>query len=171
MEFSRQEYWSGLLLPSPGDLHDPGIEPVSPALAGRFFTVCATRGIYLCEGGSIVIPILQMQQLKLRDLTHLAQGKESKPRLSTSSASGLGVPDRLKQANQKRKLRKAEKNKPKISLGWSHALATMFQEGLVQQVPQCTLQPVSEDALSPTPSESVLRSEHLNPVQKLAAAH
>ena len=38
MGFSRQEYWSGLLFPSPGDLPDPGIEPVSPALAGRFFT-------------------------------------------------------------------------------------------------------------------------------------
>ena len=38
MGFSRQEYWSGLLSPSPGDLPDPGIEPVSPALAGRFFT-------------------------------------------------------------------------------------------------------------------------------------
>ena len=32
MEFSRQEYWSGLLFPSPGDLPDPGIEPRSPAL-------------------------------------------------------------------------------------------------------------------------------------------
>ena len=30
--FSRQEYWSGLPFPSPGDLHDPGIEPRSPAL-------------------------------------------------------------------------------------------------------------------------------------------
>ena len=30
--FSRQEYWSGLLFPSPGDLPDPGIEPRSPAL-------------------------------------------------------------------------------------------------------------------------------------------
>ena len=44
MEFSRQEYWSGLPFPTPGDLHYPGIEPassvstVSPALAGRFFT-------------------------------------------------------------------------------------------------------------------------------------
>ena len=37
-EFSRQEYWSGLLFPSPGDLTDPGIEPESSALAGRFFT-------------------------------------------------------------------------------------------------------------------------------------
>ena len=32
MEFSRQEYWSGLPFPSPGDLFDPGIESASPAL-------------------------------------------------------------------------------------------------------------------------------------------
>ena len=32
MGFSRQEYWSGLLFPSPGNLPDPGIEPGSPAL-------------------------------------------------------------------------------------------------------------------------------------------
>ena len=32
MEFSRQEYWSGLPCPPPGDLPDPGIEPWSPAL-------------------------------------------------------------------------------------------------------------------------------------------
>ena len=32
MEFSRQECWSGLPFPSPGDLPDPGIEPESPAL-------------------------------------------------------------------------------------------------------------------------------------------
>ena len=38
MLFSRQEYWSSLPLPSPGDLSDPGIEPVSTALAGGFFT-------------------------------------------------------------------------------------------------------------------------------------
>ena len=31
MEFSGQEYWSGLSFPSPGDLPDPGIEPESPA--------------------------------------------------------------------------------------------------------------------------------------------
>ena len=38
MGFPRQEYWSGLPFPSPEDLPDPGIEPVSPALAGGFFT-------------------------------------------------------------------------------------------------------------------------------------
>ena len=32
MELSRQEYWSGLPFPSPGDLPDPGIKPGSPAL-------------------------------------------------------------------------------------------------------------------------------------------
>ena len=32
MEFSRQEYWSGLPFPSPGDIPNPGIKPLSPAL-------------------------------------------------------------------------------------------------------------------------------------------
>jgi len=36
--FPRQEYWNGLPFPCPGDFPDPGIEPTSPALAGRFFT-------------------------------------------------------------------------------------------------------------------------------------
>ena len=36
MEFPRQEHWSGLLFPAPGDLPNPGIEAVSPALAGVF---------------------------------------------------------------------------------------------------------------------------------------
>ena len=39
MGFPRQDYWSGLPFPSPGDLPDPGIEP---ALAGGFFTTSAT---------------------------------------------------------------------------------------------------------------------------------
>ena len=42
MGFSRHEYWSGLPCPSPGDLPPLGIEPVSPVLAGRFFTTSAT---------------------------------------------------------------------------------------------------------------------------------
>ncbi|CAI9160342.1 unnamed protein product [Rangifer tarandus platyrhynchus] len=40
MEFSRQEFWSGLLFPSAGNHSDPGIEPVppvSPTLVGKFF--------------------------------------------------------------------------------------------------------------------------------------
>ena len=36
--FFRQEYWSGLRFPSPGDLPDPGIKPPSSAIAGKFDT-------------------------------------------------------------------------------------------------------------------------------------
>ena len=37
MGFPRQEYWRGLPCPSPGDLPKPGIKPMAPTLAGRFF--------------------------------------------------------------------------------------------------------------------------------------
>jgi len=46
MGFSKQEYYSGLPFPPPGDLPDPGIEPeslASPTLAGRFFTTKPPR--------------------------------------------------------------------------------------------------------------------------------
>ena len=45
MQFSRQEYWSELPFPTPGELHKPGIKSaslMSPALAGKFFTTSAT---------------------------------------------------------------------------------------------------------------------------------
>ena len=53
MEFSRQEYWSGLPSLSPGNLPNPGIEltsPVSPELAGRFFTTesLGNSCMYVC---------------------------------------------------------------------------------------------------------------------------
>ena len=38
MEFSRQEYWSGMPFPTPGNLLDSGIKPESATLAGGFFT-------------------------------------------------------------------------------------------------------------------------------------
>ena len=38
MRFSRQEYWSGLPFPSPGDLPNPGIEPSSPAFQADTLT-------------------------------------------------------------------------------------------------------------------------------------
>ncbi|KAM7232698.1 hypothetical protein CapIbe_017459, partial [Capra ibex] len=38
MGLSRQEHWSGLPLPFPGHLPDPGIESASPELGGRLFT-------------------------------------------------------------------------------------------------------------------------------------
>ena len=55
MEFSRQEYWRGLLFSTPGNLPYPGIEPASPELAGEFFTTepagkpCVGRDLDLSE--------------------------------------------------------------------------------------------------------------------------
>ena len=54
MEFSRQEYWSGLLFLSAGDLPNPGIKSMSPALAGGFFTTEPT-GKPSSEGKSFKI--------------------------------------------------------------------------------------------------------------------
>ena len=51
--FPRQEYQTGLPLPIPGDLPDPGIEPTSPALAGGFFPteppLCPLRDLNLVK--------------------------------------------------------------------------------------------------------------------------
>ena len=52
VEFPRQKYWSGLPIPSPGDLHNPGtgpMSPASPALASGFFTDRATRETQLAN--------------------------------------------------------------------------------------------------------------------------
>ena len=57
MGFSRQEYWSELSHPPPGDLPDPGIKPVSltsPALAGWFFTTCATWEAPSMNGSQLI---------------------------------------------------------------------------------------------------------------------
>ena len=54
MGFSRQEYWSGLPFPSPGDLAEPGSEPISPmslALASRFFFNTEPPGALRPSGG------------------------------------------------------------------------------------------------------------------------
>ena len=58
MEFSRQEYWSGLPFPTPGDIPDPGIKlmsPVSPAVTGRFFTT-EPPGLTFKDSGKIQWP-------------------------------------------------------------------------------------------------------------------
>ena len=63
MGFSRQEYWSGLPCPPPGDLPDPGIEPVSlmsPALAGVFFTTSTTWEALLWPHLTMITSLLQI---------------------------------------------------------------------------------------------------------------
>ena len=56
MEFSRQEYWSGLPFPSSEDLPYPGIEPRSPALQADSFTIWAMR-----EAHTILYSIILFQ--------------------------------------------------------------------------------------------------------------
>ena len=46
MGFFRQEYWSGLPFPPPGDLSDPGVKLETHALAGRFFTTAPPGNLY-----------------------------------------------------------------------------------------------------------------------------
>ena len=46
MEFSRQEYWSGLPFPSPGDLPHSGMEPGSPALQAESLPQASSRSTY-----------------------------------------------------------------------------------------------------------------------------
>ena len=65
MEFSRQEYWSGLPSPTSGDLCKPGMEPlslVSPALTGGFFTTLHLGKSHYCirdlQNGTFVISSL-----------------------------------------------------------------------------------------------------------------
>ena len=62
--FPRQEYWSEWPFPSPGDLPDPGIEPVSPALAGGFFTAepagKPTMFVFLCVTDFALRYVLQV---------------------------------------------------------------------------------------------------------------
>ena len=50
MGFSRQEYWSGLPFPSPGDFPDPGIEPRSPALQADSLPTLSYEGNLPCLG-------------------------------------------------------------------------------------------------------------------------
>ena len=56
MGFPRQEYWSGLPFPSPEDLPDPGIELMSPELAGRFSATEPPKKPYLLTPNSKLMP-------------------------------------------------------------------------------------------------------------------
>ena len=88
MQFSRQEYWKGLPLPTPGDLPNPGIEPtslVSPALAGEIFTTSSTW--------PITWHIILAQEMKLINIIN--------SRVSWYQESQLGINYSKKQSHGK----------------------------------------------------------------------
>ena len=68
MGFPRQEYWSGLPFPSPGDIPDPRIEPRPSALAGRFFTTEPPGKSREDYGGLIIMHLLHEAGAEVRSL-------------------------------------------------------------------------------------------------------
>ena len=73
MEFSQQEYWSGLPFPPPRDLPDLGIERMSSALGGRVFTAEPPGDVKCCKKVSKKKknPLNIFQISKNQDFTHL----------------------------------------------------------------------------------------------------
>ena len=69
MGFFRQEYWSELPFPSPGDLPNRGIKPVSPALTGRSFTTEPPGKPHEVD----TLPILLMRKLRLSGVVTLSR--------------------------------------------------------------------------------------------------
>ena len=82
--FSRQEYWSGLPCPSPGDLPDLGIEPlslISPALAGGFFTKRSpywSVGVFKCQVKLYELPFLNVK-ITEHHLVHPSMYEDTSP--------------------------------------------------------------------------------------------
>jgi len=75
MEFSRQEYWSGLPFPSPGDLPDPGIEPESPCVS------CIGRQI-LYHYATWEVPVMSTNEDTFNKMCIL-KGQQSQKRTSS----------------------------------------------------------------------------------------
>ena len=82
MGFSRQEYWSQLPCPSPGDLPDPGIEPQVSCTAGRFFTNWAMREI-LCD------PMDYLKCILLSDVGGKIEGRRRRGRQRMRWSDGI----------------------------------------------------------------------------------
>ena len=94
MGFSRQEYWSGLPRPAPGDLPDPGMEPGSPALPGGFFYQLWYQGLLLVPSGCYN-RILQSEWLinhRQLFLSHSCGSSKFQIEVTVDSVSGESPP-------------------------------------------------------------------------------
>ena len=99
MGFSKQEYWSELLFPSPGDLPNPEIKPGSPALQGRFCLLCCyflQSWAALCNPmdcsppGSSVHGILQVRILEWVAMPSSRRSSQPRDRTQMSHVSCIG---------------------------------------------------------------------------------
>ena len=71
MGFSRQDYGSGMPFPSPGHIPDPGIEPVSPALTGGFFTTEPLGKLLSVLTQKSIIPLMPSPDATPKMTNHL----------------------------------------------------------------------------------------------------
>ena len=104
MGFPRQEYWSGLPLPTLGDLPSPGIEPeslMSPTLAGGFFTT-EPPGRILIKGrrSKEELALLQMEPRGCSHLRKGSQAKQCKQSLEARIDKEMDSSPRASQRNQ-----------------------------------------------------------------------
>ena len=77
MGFSRQEYWSGLPFPSPEDLPNPGTEPMSPTLAGRFFTARVSANVIAVSDHELLIIITRLKHIFINQNRKSYNGKSN----------------------------------------------------------------------------------------------
>ena len=99
MEFSKQEYWSGLLVPSPEDLPDPGIKFRSPAWKADSFTVWATREVHIQHNAmynskySVCVHVCVLVTQSCQTLCHPTD--YSPPGFSVHGLSQARIPERV----------------------------------------------------------------------------
>ena len=95
MGFPRQEYWSGLPFSSPGDLPNPGIEPLSPVLAGRFLTAEPYTGL----GQGLILGLVSLVKGTLKTDEHPGRGLVMLAGSFVATSQGMpriaGSPQRL----------------------------------------------------------------------------
>ena len=96
MDFSRQEYWSGLPFPSPEHLSDPGIEPRSLALQADSLPSEPTRSEVDCQGNSPIV-FVDVDTSPNRTC-QVAQWVKKLPAMQETQIQSLGWEDPLEQS-------------------------------------------------------------------------
>ena len=80
--FFQEEYWSGVPFPTLGNLPNPGIKPpspVSPTLAGRFFTTSTTWEVLLCRNVILIVTFIVKYMTQFPHSQSLPSGSFHKP--------------------------------------------------------------------------------------------
>ena len=96
--FSRQEYWSGLLCPPPRDLPEPGIEPVSPTLAGGLQLVPHTFSFTVCV--CVCVCVLATLSVRFSGIKYIHNVVQSSPLSISKTSLSQMIPWTARRSNQ-----------------------------------------------------------------------